>query len=421
VNSRDRIGLAINHKEADRVPVDLGGSRVSSMHVSTVYRLRQALKLDKPGTPVKVIEPVQMLGEIGNDLLDAIGGDVLGLFAPKTSFGYALENWKSWTLFDGTPVLVPECFNTDPESSGDILMYPQGDKTAPASGRMPKDGFYFDMIIRQQPVDEDALNPLDNVEEYKPVGEDALSYYAREIERLYDNSERAVLANFGGTGFGDISTIPGVALKQPKGIRDVEEWYISLFARQDYVKAMFEKQCEVGLANLEKIYKIVGEKPSIAYTSGTDFGTQNGPFLSPQTYRDLFKPFHKIINDWVHKNTNWKTFVHSCGSIWDLMDDMVDAGFEIFNPVQCSASCMDPKALKQRYGQQITFWGGGVDTQKTLPFGTPEEVREEVKRRLEIFMPGGGFVFNSVHNIQANTPIENMLAMWETVKEYGKY
>ncbi len=421
MNSRDRIGLTINHKEADRVPVDLGGSRVSSMHVSTVYKLRQALGLDSPGTPVKVVEPVQMLGEIGSDLLDVIGGDVLGLFAPKTSFGYPLENWKPWTLFDGTPVLVPECFNTDPEPCGDILMYPQGDKTAPASGRMPKDGFYFDMIIRQQSIDEDALDPADNVEEYKPVGEDALSYYAREIERLYDNSERAVLANFGGTGFGDISTIPGVALKHPKGIRDVEEWYISLFARQDYVKAMFEKQCEVGLANLEKIYKVVGDKPTIAYTSGTDFGTQNGPFLSPQTYRDLFKPLHKIINEWVHKNTNWKTFVHSCGSIWDLMDDMVDAGFEIFNPVQCSASCMDPKTLKQRYGQQITFWGGGVDTQKTLPFGTPEEVREEVKQRLEIFMPGGGFVFNSVHNIQANTPIENLLAMWETVKEYGKY
>lgn len=421
MNSRERIRLTINHKEADRVPIDLGGSRVSSMHVSTVYRLRQKLGLDGPGTPVKVVEPVQMLGEIGADLLDTIGGDALGMFTPKTSFGYALENWRPWTLCDGTPVLVPEAFNTDPEPDGEVLMYPQGDKTAPASGRMPKGGFYFDMIIRQQPIDDDLLDPADNLEEYQLVGADALNYYAREIERLYDKTDRAVLANFGGTGFGDIATIPGVALKHPKGIRDVEEWYISLFARQDYVKAMFEKQCEIGLANLERIYKVVGDRPSIVYTSGTDFGTQNGPFISPQTYRDLFKPFHTVINDWVHKNTQWKTFVHSCGSIWELMDDMVEAGFDIFNPVQCSAACMDPATLKKRFGERVTFWGGGVDTQKTLPFGTAEDVREEVKHRLEVFMPGGGFVFNQVHNIQANTPIENLLAMWETVREYGKY
>lgn len=412
---------SINHSEPDRVPLDLGGSRVTGMHVSTVYKLRQALKLDSPGTPVKVVEPVQMLGEIAPDLLDAIGGDVCGLFTPKTSFGYLLVNWKPWRLFDETPVLVPEAFNTDAEGNGDIFMYPQGDRLAQASGKMPQGGFYFDMIIRQQPIDEEKLDPADNLEEYQPIGEDALEYYAQQIKILQTGSERAILANFGGTGFGDIATVPGVSLKRPKGIRDIEEWYISLFTRPDYIKSMFEKQCEIGIANLERIYSVVGDAPAVAYTSGTDFGTQNGPFISPATYKELFKPYHTAVNNWVHENTKWKTFVHSCGSIWELMDDMIEAGFDIFNPVQCSAACMDPFELKKQYGSQITFWGGGVDTQKTLPFGTPGEVRDEVKRRLEIFMPGGGFVFNQVHNVQANVPIENLLAMYETVREYGQY
>lgn len=155
--------------------------------------------------------------------------------------------------------------------------------------------------------------------------------------------------------------------------------------------------------------------------SGTDFGQQTGSFISPRTYRDLYQPFHKQVNDWIHKHTSWKTFDHSCGSVRILLDDFIEAGFDILNPVQCSAQGMNPVELKQVYGDRLVFWGGGVDTQRTLPFGTPDEVRREVRERIKILGPGGGFVFNTIHNVQSGTPVENVLAMYETVKEAGWY
>lgn len=421
LTSRDRVKLALSHQEPDRVPVDLGGSVVTGMHASSVYLLRQALKLDPPGTPVKVVEPYQMLGEIKSDLVDALGVDVVPLQSPKTLFGFKNEGWKSWTLFDGTPVLVPGAFNTDPEPNGEILMYPEGDRSAPPSGRMPKGGFYFDSIIRQLPIDEAHLDPEDNLEEFGPISDEELEHFRCEAERLYTETDKAILANFGGTGFGDIALVPAPWLKHPKGIRDVEEWYISTVTRRDYVYRVFERQCEIALANLEKLYQAVGDRVTAVFVTGTDFGMQTGPFVSPQTYRELYQPFHKQVNDWIHQHTSWKTFMHSCGSVMALLPDFIEAGFDILNPVQSSAADMDPPQLKARFGDRITFWGGGVDTQRTLPFGTPEEVRAEVRERIRIFGPGGGFVFNTIHNVQARVPVENLLALYEAVREYGGY
>jgi len=421
MTSRERINLALHHQEADRVPVDLGASPVTGMQVDTVYKLRQALGLDAPGTPVKVVEPYQMLGEIKPDLMDALGIDVVALGKPSTMFGFKNVGWKAWTTFAGTPVLVAEGFNTDPDENGDILMYPEADKSVPPSGRMPKGGFYFDSISRQLPLDDDHLNVEDNMEEFVAISDEDLAYLRSEAERLWTQTDKAVLANFGGTAFGDIALVPGPWLKHPKGIRDVEEWYVSTVTRRDYVYKIFERQCEVGIQNLEKIHQAVGERVAVVMLSGTDFGQQNGPFISPKAYRDLFQPFNKAVNDWVHKNTTWKTFIHSCGSVRALLPDFIAAGFDILNPVQCSASCMAPEELKQEFGDRVTFWGGGVDTQKTLPFGTVEEVRQEVSSRVKTFARGGGYVFNSIHNVQARVPIENVVAMYETVRKYGAY
>ena len=417
MNSRQRVEAALNHQPPDYVPLDLGASAVTGMHVSSVYQLRQALRLDEPGTPVKVVEPYQMLGEIAPDLMDALGVDVVGLGGTKNFFGFENKDWKPWTLFDGTPVLVPGAFNTQPEPSGEILMYPEGDRTAPPSGRMPKGGYYFDTIVRQEPIDEERLNVEDNLQEFGPISAEALDHFARGAERLSSQADRAILANFGGTAFGDIALVPAPWLKHPKGIRDVEEWYVSTAARFEYVYELFERQCEIAIENLEKIHAVVGERVTAVFITGTDFGTQNGPFISPASYRRLYQPFHRRVNDWVHQHTTWKTFCHSCGSIVALLPDMVEAGFDILNPVQCSAAGMDPRTLKDTFGDRISFWGGGVDTQKTLPFGTPEEVRKEVRQRIEIFGRGGGFVFNTVHNVQANTPAENLVALYEAVRE----
>jgi len=420
MSSRERVELALNHEEPDRVPLDLGASPVTGMHVSSVYLLRQALGLGEPGTPVKVVEPYQMLGEIAPDLMDALGVDVVGLGGSQTLFGFRNEKWKPWTLFDGTPVLVPEAFNTDPEPNGDILMYPEGDTSVLPSGRMPNGGLYFDTIVRQEPIDDDQLDVNNNIEEFQPISDDELEHFRTEVEGLNETG-RAILANFGGTGFGDIALVPAPWLKRPKGIRDVAEWYMSTVTRRDYVYEMFDRQCEIALGNLEKIRQVVGGKVTAAFVTGTDFGAQYGPLISPEAYRDLYKPFHVRVNDWIHKNTNWKTFIHSCGSVRVYVEHLIDAGFDILNPVQCSAADMDPLELKESYGERITFWGGGVDTQKTLPFGTPDDVRAEVQERIRIFGEGGGFVFNTIHNVQAKIPVENLAALYETLQKQRDY
>ena len=416
MNSRERVTRALNHQQPDRVPLDLGGSVVTGMAASAVYLLRQALHLDPPGTPVKVIEPYQMLGEIAPDLIAALGVDVVGLAGRKTMFGFRNEGWKPWTLFDGVPVVVPEGFNTEPEPDGSILMYPEGDRSAPPSGRMPAGGYYFDAIIRQEPIDDARLNPEDNLEEFGPISDDDLAYFAAEAERLYTETDKAILASFGGTAFGDIALVPAPGLKHPKGIRDVAEWYISTVSRREYVWKVFEKQCEIGLANLERIHQAVGERVAAVFVTGADFGQQRGPFISRKAYRQLFMPFHQAVNGWIHANTTWRSFIHSCGSVSALIPDFIEAGFDILNPVQTSAADMDPGELKRRFGEQITFWGGGVDTQHTLPFGSPEDVRREVEERIRIFGPGGGFVFNTIHNVQARAcRLENLLALYRAV------
>jgi hypothetical protein len=418
MNSRERVQASLNHRDPDRVPLDLGGSPVTGMAASSVYVLRQALGLDAPGTPVKVVEPFQMLGEIGPDLVEALGVDVMPLSKPTTMFGFRNESWKPWTLPDGTPVLVPGGFNTELTPEGDLLLYPEGDRSVAPSGRMPAGGYYFDAIIRQPAIDEPTLSYVDNTEEFTPISGGDLEYLAREADRLYTQTDKAILANFGDTSFGDIALVPAMWLKHPKGIRDVAEWYISTVTRKEYVYHVFERQCQVGLSNLERIHALVGNRVSVLFVTGTDFGQQTSTFIAPRTYRELYQPFHREINAWVHRNTDWKTMIHSCGSVIALIPDFIDSGFDILNPVQTSAAGMDASTLKERFGERITFWGGGIDTQRTLPFGTPQEVRADVRERIRIFAPGGGFVFNTIHNVQARVPRENLLALYEAVQAY---
>ncbi len=314
LTSRERVQRTLNHQEPDLVPLDLGGSVLTGMHVDAVYRLRQALGLDEPGTPVKVIDPYQMLGEIKLDLADRLGADIVRLGNPRTMFGFRNENWKPWTTFAGTPVLVPGGFNTELEPNGDLLLYPEGDKSAPPSGIMPADGFYFDAIVRQPPIDDANLNVEDNVEEFRPISAADLEYYAAQAERLYTQTDKAILGDFGGTAFGDIAMVPAAWLKHPRGIRDVAEWYMSAITRRDYVYAIFERQCEIGLEESRQDLRGRGREGDGAAGDGHGFRHAECAFISPQTYCDLYQPFHKQVNDWVHAHTGWKTFIHTDGA-----------------------------------------------------------------------------------------------------------
>jgi Uroporphyrinogen decarboxylase (URO-D) len=416
MTSRERLDAALAHRQPDRIPVDFNGTAVTGMHVKCVIGLRDHYGLER--RLVKVHEPYQMLGWIDDDLQTALGIDVEGVYGPETMFGYRNENWQPWRMDDGTEVLMSGNFRTTKDANGDTLVYPGGDRSAPPSGRLPKNGFFFDTIIRQEPIEESALDPANNLQEFGPIAEATLDHFEAESRRA-GATGRGIIASFGGTALGDIALVPAPGLKRPKGIRDVEEWYVSTLTRRPYVHKVFEGQTEIALKNLEKIHARVGDQVQAVFLCGTDFGTQQSTFCSVAAFRELYMPYYKRINDWVHGHTAWKTFKHSCGAVATLIPAFIESGFDILNPVQLSAAGMDARELKAEYGRDIVFWGGGVDTQRTLAFGTPAAVRAEVLERCGVLGGDGGFVFNTVHNIQANVPIANIAAMFEALAEYN--
>jgi uroporphyrinogen-III decarboxylase len=413
---KERVLAALNHRQPDQVPIDFGSTGVTGMHASCVAALRQHFGLEN--RPVKVHEPYQMLGLLEEDLQTALGLDVAGVFPRKTMFGFSNHDWKLWRMPDGLEVLVSEDFRVTVDAGGDTLIYPEGDTTVAPSGRMPGGGYFFDSIMRQPPIDEDRLNPDDNLEEFAPIADEEVEYFRQEVARA-SATGRAVMANFGGTAFGDIALVPGPFLKHPKGIRDVSEWYMATSSRRDYIHQIFHRQCEIAIGNLARIHAVVGERVDAVFICGTDFGSQTSAFCSAKTFRDLYFPYYRRLLDWIHKNTRWHCFKHSCGSVVRFLPLFIEAGFDILNPVQCSAAGMEPAELKAHFGDRLTFWGGGVDTQRTLPFGSPEEVRRQVLERCEVFAAGGGFVFNSIHNLQAGTPVANIVAMFDAVREFN--
>jgi hypothetical protein len=315
-------------------------------------------------------------------------------------------------------VLVPGDFNTRKEQNGDLLLFPGGDKSVSPSARMPSTGYFFDTLIRQEPLDESRLNIEDNLEEFEPISDTDLEYWAAQINAV-KNSGKGIVANFGGTALGDIALVPAPFLKHPKGIRDIEEWYMSTLVRPDFIKELYDRQTDIAVENLKKLYKVVGNSVDVIYLCGNDFGTQHSTFCDLDSFREFYVPYYRKMTRWIHKNTEWKVFKHSCGAIEPLIEGFIEAGFDILNPVQINADRMDPEFLKKKYGDQLVFWGGGVDTQKVLSFASPEDVKKQVTELCRVFSRNGGFVFNTVHNIQANVPVENIAAMIQTLTQFN--
>lgn len=417
MNSKERVLATLNHQEPDKIAVDFGGTPVTGIHVLAIENIRKHYGLEQ--RPIRVTEPYQMLGEIDDELMEILGVDVIGLSPGNNMFG--IKNYgevKEFKTFWGQTVLMPKDFNTTLDENGDLLIYPEGDTSVSPSGKMPKSSYFFDAVIRQEPIDESKLDPKDNLEEFNPISEEDLAYWKAEVEGVKD-SGKAIIANMGGTAFGDIALVPGLNLKNPKGIRDVTEWYMSVIMRPDYIHEIFEKQSEIALSNLQKFYETVGNNIHAIFMCGTDFGTQDSQFCGLDTLEEMYLPYYKKLNDWIHAHTNWKTFKHSCGAVEPFINSFIEAGFDIINPVQINAKGMEPQHLKDAYGDRITFWGGGVDTQMVLSFGTPEEVKKQVQTQCEILSKNGGFIFNTVHNTQATVPVENFIAMLDTVKSFN--
>lgn len=321
---------------------------------------------------------------------------------------------------DGTPTLIAQGNEYDIKDDGSVYMYPQGNRSVGPSGHMPANGSFFDNINRAPAFDEDDLTPAEDFkDDFGILNDEAARYLEKKSKLLYEGTDYAIIGNLGGAGLGDSAMVPGPHVLAPKGIRSFEDWLMAHMLYPEYIEEVFEMQTQAMLKNLEIYRQAVGDRIQIVWISGTDFGTQNGEFFRLDVFRELYKPYYQRINDWVHKNTPWKTFFHCCGSIVNYLDDFVEMGVDILNPVQLSAKGMDPHMLKEKYGDKLVFWGGGVDTQQTLPFGTPEEVKAQVKERLEILSKGGGYVFAPIHNVVAKTPVENLIAMYEAVKEFN--
>ena len=407
MTSRERVLAALNHQEPDRVPIDLGGTFVTGIHAQTLHHLRRHLGLED--RLVKVYEPHQMLGEVDLDLVERLGVDVLPVEPPAMSYGLRCENWKPWRLFDGTEVLMPGKFDVDTSPEGDwILHMGEGQHRRPVAS-MPRDGFYFDAIDYGK-WDPDFRPPsLDKIRENLAswlVSDDVVTFMADRARTLRTSTDKALaLGAWGATGMHYVGRLT--------------EFWCLLATDREYVRDLFALSTEAAIRNLERLWQAVGEDVDVIAVTGLDYGTQRSEWFSREVFQEVYVPALTAQFGWIHEHTTWKTFEHSCGSIPKLIPDLVDAGLDALNPVQTSAAGMDPQWLKDSFGDRLTFWGGGVETQSTLPFGTPDEVREEVAERMRIFAPGGGFVFNPVHNIQPNTPAENVAAAYEAALDAG--
>lgn len=392
MNSRERVLCALDHRPPDRVPIDLGGTRQSGMAASTYHKLKQRLGLK---TKTRVYDVYQMLAEIERPVMERFGADVIGLQRPVVAFGIRNENWKPWQLFDGTPVEVPGGFQPVPDERGDlVLFHPDGTPMA----RMPNGGFYFDRLDKYPGAahaDPETLQlPL--------LSQEECDYLHAQAEAYYQNTDFAIIAAMG----------PPYELFFGLGTGDFQSWMITLATEPDYVDALLTKIVDAWLENLRRFAAAVGDRVQIVQFND-DLGTQDAPFLSVRMFRERIFPHYRRGLDWIHRHTKMKVFMHNDGAIASFIPTLIEMGVDILNPVQTTAAGMEPARLKREFGDRIVFWGAACDCQHTLPFGTPEQVAQEVRESIRILGAGGGYVLAPVHNIQANVPPENVIAMFD--------
>ncbi len=404
MNSRERVLKAIKHEEPDKVPIDFGGMRSTGIMAPAYSKLKKYLGIEEG--EIKVYDIMQQLAIVEEPILDLFEVDVVPLDRVKATFDLGNEEWKPYTLSDRTPALISSEFDPVIAEDGSTIIR---DMDGTPMAKMPAGGYWFDAI--HFPLA--SATTIDDLKKFnwesQLWGEDEFELLGKNARELYGSTDRAIMGGFGGN-----------LLEGGHFLCGYEKFMFDLAADQKFIEYMLDRMVEMHLENLRRYLEAVGDYIQIIQM-GDDLGTQLALQISPAMYRGLFKPRHKKIYDYVKDNSDIYVFLHSCGSVYDLIPDLIDIGVDILNPVQTSAVNMEPERLKSEFGDKITFWGGGCDTQQVLLMETPEEVREHVKRRLKIFAPGGGFVFNQVHNILLEVPPENIVAMFETVKEYRDY
>jgi uroporphyrinogen decarboxylase len=414
MTSRERVLRSIAHKEPDKVPIDLGAMRSTGISAIAYGRLKEYLGM--AGGATYVYDVVQQLAEPEDAILDYVQSDVIDL---GRAFLNGDGDWKDFTLPDGSPAKVPSYVDLVSDGAGGRLTK-HADGTV--IGVMPKGAFYLSQqcfpLLDWDGRDMSVLDRLsDHMSKvtwaahptapgHKPMTPEHQAAVRRTAKRLYETTDHAIMAGFGGN-----------LLEWGEFLFRLDNFLIDLLENPRKSLAVLDKLTEIHLENLEKFLDAVEGYVQIVQL-GDDLGSQQATLISPRLYREVFKPRHKLIFERVRRRTGMHVFLHSCGAIADILPDLIEAGVEIINPVQTSCRGMEPGKLKREFGRDVTFWGGGCDTQAILPAGTPEEIDRHVRERIEILAPGGGFVFCQVHNILPNVPPENVVAMYDAVKKY---
>jgi uroporphyrinogen decarboxylase len=402
MTSRERIIETLNHREPDQLAIDFGAMRSTGIHAIAYHQLVRHLGLNLP--PAKLYDVFQQLAEPQTEALERFGGDVVQAHQRCPAFGISIdEGWKRISLLDGTPVLAPNGYNPVIEEDGSAYIYINGVKAA----KKPAASLYFDVIVHPYQGCE-TQDEIDRIP-ISDMSEEDIDFLEREVKMLYETTDKAILVPFGGNIF-------------EAGQMDFgyEEFYANLLLAPDLMHHYFNRLCENHMRNLEKLLPRIGKYVQVIQF-GDDLGTQQAPQISPKTYREMIFPYHARQYQFVQNNhPNAKVFLHCCGSIEPLIPDLIDAGVQVLNPVQLSAKNMDPIHLKREYGKSLSFWGGGANTSETVTHGSVGDVRKETRALIEIFSPGGGYVFTQVHNIQPGVPPENIVAVYDTALAYRR-
>jgi len=414
MTKRERILCAIKHREPDKVPIDLGAMRSTGITAVAYGNLKKYLGI--AAGKIYVYDVVQQLAQPEMPILDYVEADVIDL---GRAFLTEESDWKDFVLPDSSPAKIPSYASLEPDGKGGWLARSEDGTVI---GTMPQGAFYLSQSYfpllnwdGRDPAPLERLSELmgkvtwaafPTAPWHKPLEKEHLAEIRRQAKYLYETTDYAIMAAFGGN-----------LLEWGQYLCRIDCFLADLIENPKKVEALLDKLTEMHLENLEKFLDAIEGYVQIIQM-GDDLGTQLAPQISPQMYRRFFKPRHKQIYEKVRRRQGIHLFLHSCGSIVDLLPDLIEIGVEIINPVQTSARGMDPERLKREFGKDLTFWGAGCDTQHLLPCGTEQEINEQVRRRVETFAPGGGFVFTQVHNILPNVPPKNMVAMLEAVKTY---
>ncbi len=412
MTSRERVRTAIDHREPDRVPIDLGAMRSTGITAVAYSRLKEHLGISSGRT--LVYDVVQQLAQPEEPILDFIGSDVVDL---GRAFLTDPADWKDFILPDGSPAAIPAYIDLRPADGGYIGFAADGTSI----GAMPRGAYYLSQTrfpLLDWDGDPAVLDNLPSLMDHvtwaafpappyhKPLTTEHLAEIRRRAKHLYETTDYAIMVAFGAN-----------LLEWGQYLCRMDQFLIDLVENPRKALSLLDKLVETHLANLEKILPAVDGCVQIIQM-GDDLGTQQALEISPRLYREVFKPRQKMIYETVRRRSGLRVFLHSCGAVADIIPDLIEAGVEILNPVQTSAAGMDPARLKREFGKDITFWGGGCDTQRVLPLGTPAEIDAHVRERIATFAPGGGFVFTQVHNIMPHVPPPNIVALRDAVHRY---